>query len=118
MDFKDCPVCKQRLPVSDFHKDKRKTDGLDWRCKNCKREGVNASKRRKRENEYYAQNKEGRADKTKARSAARKRWNSIKPNTCAVMGCTNSDIELAHLDYNFELDVVPLCKHHHRMLDK
>ena len=118
MKTKRCSSCKKEYPVSDFHRDKGSKDGLDHRCKPCKRATVSKSARRMREKRYYARNENGRADKTKARNAARKLWGNIMNDfPCQVLGCSNKAKELAHLDYQFPTDVLPLCSHHHRMLD-
>jgi len=38
MENKRCSKCHQHLPITDYHKDKHKNDGLNAWCKNCKRE--------------------------------------------------------------------------------
>jgi hypothetical protein len=35
---KKCSKCKKELTLDHFHKDKSKSDGLNWWCKECKRE--------------------------------------------------------------------------------
>lgn len=34
---KECTCCHEVKPASDFHKDKSKIDGLDSKCKECKK---------------------------------------------------------------------------------
>lgn len=36
MDFKYCSQCKQKLPISKFHKDSKTKDGLHGLCKQCR----------------------------------------------------------------------------------
>jgi len=38
MKIKFCKKCQTHLPITAFHKDKHKNDGLNAWCKNCKRE--------------------------------------------------------------------------------
>lgn len=38
METKFCNKCWQAHPITEFHKDKNKSDGLNSWCKNCKRE--------------------------------------------------------------------------------
>ena len=38
MENKFCTKCKTDLPITEYHKDKHKNDGLNAWCKNCKRE--------------------------------------------------------------------------------
>ena len=35
--YKVCSKCKERKPVSEFHKDRSRADGLLYQCKRCKR---------------------------------------------------------------------------------
>jgi hypothetical protein len=34
--MKTCPICKIAKPLTDFHKDAQKKDGLRLYCKNCR----------------------------------------------------------------------------------
>ena len=119
MNKKWCPACEKEIPCSDFHRNRRRSDGLDWRCKFCKKESINRTKRRAREKRYYEENISGRADKLAARKNANNHWKDFVGSNvrCMVLGCQSPSEELAHLDYKYPLDVLSLCKWHHRMMD-
>ena len=34
--MKTCPICKQTKPLTEFHKDSQKKDGLRLYCKKCR----------------------------------------------------------------------------------
>lgn len=47
--MKTCRICKQTKAITEFHKNRLNTDGLDTRCKQCKKETA----KRARENDYF-----------------------------------------------------------------
>ena len=65
--MKKCPKCGIEKPLTEFHKDKSKKDGLKCHCKQCCRKYKNENKDRdnKRSAEWYVKNK----DRAKKRSA-------------------------------------------------
>ena len=62
--LKICPGCKRELPISQFNKDKTKSDGLNIRCKDCcskyrkSEEGKEVAKRARKK---YYQTEKGKA---------------------------------------------------------
>ena len=73
-----CSHCSQRLPISEFHKDKNATDGLRSKCKKCRvgivmewydenreRQAKKESVRRKSNPEKYAEKEAKRYEKDK-----------------------------------------------------
>ena len=38
MRYKHCSKCKKLLPITDFYKDKRRKDGLQFYCKKCQKQ--------------------------------------------------------------------------------
>ena len=68
--MKKCPDCRESKPLEDFYKDSSKRDGLDIRCKDCKRQ---------RNKAYYAKNSEQElARNKKYRGANKERLAEIK----------------------------------------
>lgn len=114
--MKTCSKCKTQysgvLAVA-FHRNVAKRDGFESRCKLCKAQQENILKRRRRDAKRYAKDK----NKVLARLAARRCWGNQMAG-CAVMGCAEPAEELAHLDYTLPLDVLPLCRRHHVLLDR
>jgi len=108
---KKCPVCNELRPHEDYHKNRSRYDGLDWRCKFCKGKLEKATNRRRRDARRYQKDK----GKVLARARARKTY-AGKIYVCSVVTCGNNSDEFHHIDYSFALDVIPLCKKHHRML--
>lgn len=49
--MKTCKICKQERPLSEYHKAKTNSDGLDKRCKLCRKEEA----RRGRLTNYFVQ---------------------------------------------------------------
>jgi len=74
METKKCTKCKQVKPVSDFHKDKGKKDGLSWHCKLCAKAKVKEWQQNNRERVNNGQNKRRNANPEKHRAYKRK-WN-------------------------------------------
>jgi 5-methylcytosine-specific restriction endonuclease McrA len=56
-----CSQCNERLPISDFHKDKAATDGLRSKCKKCRISNVKS---------WYSDNRERQSTKERIRRQA------------------------------------------------
>ena len=52
--MKQCIICKQTKPLTDFHKDKQVKDGHDPRCKKCKIAYLNKIKESKLNDPFKA----------------------------------------------------------------
>lgn len=57
MKEKKCSKCKETKPVSEFHKDRRAKDGLQWECKLCK-SAADKKKYQQNKESYITQKKE------------------------------------------------------------
>lgn len=128
---KQCTICKEKRPLSEFHRDASRGDGLDATCKVCKKaackrygksDGGKATQRR------YAQTQKGKAKKRrhylkikdtlkwKARNAVRQKINTGKMNYARMLACAFCGKQASswhhHLGYKKQhwLDVIPLCK--------
>jgi ribosomal protein L11 methylase PrmA len=57
--MKKCSKCGEWKQISEFYKDRSKKDGLDYQCKNCKKEylQINKEKRNESSRKYYENNK-------------------------------------------------------------
>lgn len=58
METKQCPRCKETLPISSFQKNKVSKDGLQYHCKDCRKEIDSKPEKRKKDRERYHQNKD------------------------------------------------------------
>ena len=114
---KTCSKCGYDLPLSQFHKNKAKKDGLAVYCKDCER---------KRQAQYqrtnaWRQNAKIRSKKwtlknrrkRKAHEAVAKALErgKLKREPCACCGC--EDTQAHHEDYAKPLVIVWLCTRHH-----
>lgn len=59
--MKACKICKTEKPLSEFHKAKTNSDGLDKRCKSCRKEEA----RKGRLNNYFVQYVRGKRSECK-----------------------------------------------------
>lgn len=106
---KSCNKCKVSKPLEDFYRAVKTYDGRDSVCKECKRLGANKLLARRRDKARYERNK----GRVKARLAAREHYKDfILP--CAIKGCQSVADNLHHMDYGKPLEVMPLCKEHHK----
>lgn len=59
--MKTCQICKNEKPLTEFHKNRTTTDGLDKRCKSCRKEEA----RKGRLNNYFVQYTRGKKSECK-----------------------------------------------------
>lgn len=88
---KVCTKCKRELPLSEFHADKRREQGVGSECRDCKKKYRHENK----DKLMVAQNERNIGNK-KELSPKRKAWNAlyyalqtgkiIKPDTCEICG--------------------------------
>jgi len=139
---KKCGGCNEIKLDKDFSKDKNSKDGLCFYCRAC-RKTINTS-RKNYYREYYRDNREkfkenyqnyikfpenkikqtessikwAKANPEKVRASRQLRYaikyNKIKKKPCEVCGDQNTQGH--HEDYSKPLDVVWLCRLHHRLL--
>jgi hypothetical protein len=140
--MKDCSLCGVRKELSEFHKNNALSDGLTSRCKVCIK-GYQAKRADKlRENkpsdwkkktqdmktyhrewkdkrpqyntiktkEWYEKNK----DRMKVKYAVKYALKTGKLVKTPCVICGDENVEGHHPDYSLPLDVVWLCKKHHK----
>lgn len=130
--MKKCSCCLEIRPLSEYQTRRASKDGLTASCRRCldlrdadryKKEKTIRSLRQK----AYSQTAEGKSAHTRAiskwkdaqssRRAANVilgnavKYGKVKKQPCWVCGC---DAEAHHPDYDRPLDVVWLCRLHHR----
>ena len=90
--YKRCPKCDKVKPVSEFHKNRSKSDGLQIYCRVCILE---------RGKEYYEENK----DKFYAKN--KKYYGCVKKPSCPAVGCNGAE---------FVIFTCPVCGKEFRRL--
>ena len=117
MKTKRCGHCKKTYEAEDlsqhFSRQRTRPDGLYWCCKLCKK-GLDAGqeairKRKGRDRRRYEKLKH----QTLARSKASYHY-AGQTYKCSVIPCQAESEDLHHVNYDSPLDVVPLCKRHHK----
>jgi hypothetical protein len=130
--MKRCHICKTIKDKHFFYKDRSRKDGLDNKCKVCtasykrKRRLSNLSYYRSRDKKYNYLNKEKRNIYNRAWKAKNK--HKINAHYLVRMAvregllikmvckkCSNPNTEAHHPDYNKPLQVIWLCRFHHRL---
>jgi len=141
-----CKPCKRWKPDSEFHRQKRRRNGLSWACKKC--HNLHAAKtrdkykallvtRRYRERNLERVREFDRKNKRKnnkkypinplKRSARQKAWYSVstgkltRPKVCS--GCGNREsskfkLNAHHRDYKKPLEIEWLCTKCHGILHR
>lgn len=136
--FKICSRCKKERKLTDFTKCKANKDGLDFYCKDCKKQysieylaTKNGKIKHKRSSKIYIKNNPGKLKiyNKKAKAKGKPIWqnahkilfNALKnkiilKQPCLV--CGNKNVHGHHEDYTKPLDVIWLCHKHHFQLHK
>lgn len=111
MKLSKCYICKKYKPLSEFYKDRSRSNNVASRCKSCHYEYTKKRKRDRREyfRKYREKNKEKLRAKWKLQYAIRK--GKISRGKCEVCGKLNA--EAHHDDYSKPYDVRWLCHKHH-----
>jgi hypothetical protein len=131
-DKKNCSKCKKELSLNNFYKDRSRKNGLDFKCKKCRRI-ADRNKRlknlelyrlkdkenykkyrdkiRKRKKEWYKKNKYKNIAHNEVRKALRKGLIKRK-NKCER--CDRETAEAHHEDYSKPLEVIWLCHYCHK----
>ncbi len=132
--MKECFKCHQTLPLSEFYKHPKMSDGRLGKCKECTKRDARSVRRAKidyyrqydvkrfhedphRRQYQFAATKELEAkypDRMKARTTTSNaiRDGRLVRQPCEVCGITDH-IEAHHDDYSKPLDVRWLCRRHH-----
>ena len=122
--LKYCPKCKTNKSKDKFHKDRGRSDGIAGICKKCKSAHYKEVRKKtylknKETNEFHYSQPLKIRSKTKYEcyNVFNKylRKGAIKIRPCRECG-TWTDLDAHHDDYSKPLDVVWLCRRHHRLL--
>jgi len=134
---KRCTTCKVEKPLSEFGAHHRSRDGKRKACRPCVRAGRALCKPLRPEQaavQKLAASKPDRRAKNKAavRSwaqrnpqaslarqklmRARRRGEVTPPATCQIAECEATSLVAHHADYGRPLDVLHICRRHHRLL--
>jgi len=118
---KTCSRCYETKPHAEFYKSVINKDGLCGQCKICHNINVNKNKDRKKVLSFkqVAPNKKFWLLENKLKEKAHQAVNyAIQTKKLIRQPCekcgTTEHVVAHHEDYNKPLDVVWLCKHHHR----
>ena len=122
--FKKCPLCKVTKNLEEFRRSKNRADGRDAVCRKCKVEKEtiyrekNREKIREAQRNHYNKNSELIKEKRKkyydpVKSKAR--WLAKKIEAKQCIFCDKKG-ERHHKDYSKPLDIVFLCKSHHKQV--
>jgi len=124
--MKYCPKCKKTKDKSLFRKDGGRKDGRGSMCLDCKNavealwRDENRDKIRKQHREYYRKNSE-RINKRRKELydpfKNRAHWMARKIKARECIFCKKQG-ERHHEDYSKPLEVVFLCRQHHKMVHK
>lgn len=111
--FKCCTRCRKLFYAKqvreNFALDSKTEDGYGTRCKRCKAYTSSPAQQARRDKR--------RNEKDKKKCNARERARHFYRNMalyCAVINCANKANDFHHVDYDKPIDVVPLCKRHHK----
>ncbi len=128
--MKICAGCKIAKPLIEFYKDKRKMFGCDVYCKSCRRVAYRERRQkhketfRRKEKRYYAKHRIEileRVKKYNSENPEKRRARDIvrlakkKGDLIPVLCFCGVNSEAHHVDYSKPLEVVWLCKRHHRV---
>jgi DNA-directed RNA polymerase subunit RPC12/RpoP len=131
--MKVCSICKNKLPDKAFYSDKRTMSGLYAACKKCHQKAqlksrgdrtrYNRSMKEWREanNEKVKTFQRNWRKKNKHKAAAHSAvFMAIKKGELKKLPCTicGKKAEAHHPDYNKPLNVIWLCRFHHKAIHK
>ena len=73
--MKKCCKCKETKPLTEFHKMKRAKDGLQFKCKSCRR--TEEVKRYKEKKEYFKKYRAENIERQRTRERERRKTNKL-----------------------------------------
>ena len=119
-----CSACKQSKEMECFSKDSGKTSGVRSRCKECinssAKGGRKHSDRVMKNTAYassaYASNRRWSADNREKYLAHKAVYRAISSGLIVKLPCfiCGEKAEAHHVDYKLPLEVIWLCRSHHR----
>lgn len=118
---KICPMCNKEKELSEFPKDKNRSNGISSHCKQCKNEWkrsnatrlyLNVKETRKQNVEYQRKAKVWRTTNNAVRSGK-----LVRPSICSIC-LEEKEIEAHHEDYSKPLEIIWCCKDCHVELDR
>ena len=121
---KICSKCKCCLPLSEFHRYKRRSQTHYSQCKGCK-----AAYKRQNKNQLLCAQKKRRLNDTTL-PTKQKAWNRVyyalktgkigKPESCSVCGVVvgKNKIQAHHDNYSKPFDIIWCCQDCHVKFDK
>lgn len=133
--LKTCFKCGEEKSTADFYRHPRMGDGLLGKCKECTKSDVRSN--RAANSDYYREYDIERAktdhrkaflaeslkrirqrwpEKNRARGLVSKAIRSGKISALPCWVCGSEQSEAHHPDYSMPLDVVWLCREHHKQL--
>ena len=119
---KRCSGCGRVLPVSEFYRTSRSSDGRHWQCKECQSKQAREAYEEGRYLDQRVRECEANPRPRLARLCVRLALNAgrlTKPRHCSGCGRPDTEcrIEAHHADYARPLDVIWLCTKCHRRMD-
>lgn len=130
---KQCTKCKEVKSASEFYKSKNHKTGLSSWCKKCQRDSnkryLKTDNGKKKREEYKntdaykeSQNKHDKLEHRRVKKNLRQRTrnhvnygNIQKPTHCEVCGL-KKDLEIHHLDYKTDFNIIFVCKDCHHSI--
>lgn len=116
VDTKRCNRCQRDLPLDAFARDRTRRDGLQNRCRDCQAKAAaryleaHGERVRARVQSWRATHRDRRHAHQAVERAVRSGRLHREPCAC----CGDEKAEAHHDDYTKPLDVVWLCRTHHR----
>lgn len=97
--MKFCRGCQRSLPESDFSRNNRSSDALDWRCRRCKaqqqQQYIHSDKGRITRQAYYAANKGSHTDRKRQR---RKQYSEENPEKVRARWLLGNAVRRGYID--------------------
>lgn len=120
-DTKQCSNCKRKLPMSDYHRDRTRPDGLKAYCKDCisefSKEYKSRSDVKARARERYKSKDWLKLHRAKTAVYHAVKRGELRPVSDHICYCceSNQAEDYHHISYQkkFDLDVIALCKSCH-----
>ncbi len=114
-----CRICEREKTIEQYGWKDRKRGRRETQCKKCKAIGsrINWAKDSKEKNEYQRRYHRSHPYISRAHSAVKRALEigTLTRKPCEISGCTDPLAEAHHEDYSKPLDVIWLCRSHHRI---